>query len=134
MTCTHAANTQPSIQIRESDAERVTNLAIAAEDHSPQVAVLLLGELNRAAVVPDADLPHDTVAMQSTVKFKDEASGIERTLKLVYPHDADIEAGRISILSLVGAGLLGLRTGQSILWPDRAGKQRPLRIIDVIHG
>jgi hypothetical protein len=44
--------------------------------------------------------------MQSTVKFVDEASGVERTLQLVYPQAADIEAERISILSLVGAGLL----------------------------
>ncbi|MCB2084109.1 GreA/GreB family elongation factor [Accumulibacter sp.] len=78
-------------------------------------------------------LPGDVVAMQSTVKFVDEASGVERTLQLVYPQAADIEAERISILSLVGAGLLGLRTGQSIMWPDRAGKQRLLRIVDVVH-
>lgn len=126
-------NTQPPILVRESDAERVTNLAIAAEDHSPQVALLLLGELNRAKVVPDAGLSAEIVAMQSTVTFIDEASGVERRLQLVYPHEADIAAGRISILSLVGAGLLGLRSGQSIMWPDRSGKQRPLRIIEVTH-
>ncbi|RYG89055.1 MAG: hypothetical protein EON59_02365 [Alphaproteobacteria bacterium] len=48
--------------------------------------------------------------------------------------ESDFEAGGISILSRVGAGLLGLTTGQSIMWPDRAGKQRPLRIIEVMKG
>lgn len=134
MTGKQDANAQPPLHIRETDAERVANLAIAAEDNSPQVSMLLLGEINRARVVADAELPHDIVAMQSTVKFIDDASGVERTLQLVYPHDADIAAGRISILSLVGAGLLGLRTGQSIAWPDRAGNQRLLRIIEVAHG
>ena len=133
MTNEPSANDQPPIQIRESDADRVTNLAIAAEGRLPQVAALLLSELDRATVVPDAELPHEIVAMQSTVGFVDEASGVERLLKLVYPPEADIEAGRISILSLVGAGLIGLKQGQSIMWPDRAGNQRRLRIIDVMH-
>ena len=134
MTTHRKARARPPIQIRETDAERIGNLAIEAEERLPQVAELLLAEINRAKVVQDSRLPGDVVAMQSIVKFVDEASDAERTLQLVYPQAADIEAGRISILSLVGAGLLGLRPGQSIAWPDRAGKQRPLRILDVIQG
>ena len=131
MTTHRKAQARPAIQIRETDAERISNLAIEAEDRLPQVAELLLAEINRAKVVQDSRIPGDVVAMQSIVKFADDASGVERTLQLVYPQAADIEAGRISILSLVGAGLLGLRPGQSISWPDRAGKQRALRIMEV---
>lgn len=133
MTSTSRAKAQPPITIRESDAERIANLALGAEDKSPQVAELLLAEINRAKIVPDAQLPRDIVAMQSVVKFVDEASGVERTLQLAYPQDTDIDAGRISILSLVGAGLLGLKPGQSIRWPDRAGRHRELRIIAVMQ-
>ena len=131
MTTHRKARARPLIQIRETDAERIGNLAIEAEERLPQVAELLLAEINRATIVEDSRLPQNVVALQSTVKFLDEASGIERTLQLVYPQHADIAAGRISILSLVGAGLLGLKPGQSISWPDRAGKQRALRIIEV---
>ncbi len=131
MTTHRKAQARPAIQIRETDAERISNLAIEAEDRLPQVAELLLAEINRATIVEDSRLPQNVVALQSTVKFVDEASGIERTLQLVYPQHADIAAGRISILSLVGAGLLGLKPGQSISWPDRAGKQRALRIMEV---
>ena len=131
MTTHRKAQARPAIQIRETDAERISNLAIEAEDRLPQVAELLLAEINRATIVEDSRLPQNVVALQSTVKFLDEASGIERTLQLVYPQHADIAAGRISILSLVGAGLLGLKPGQSISWPDRAGKQRALRIMEV---
>lgn len=134
MTDHPATDAQTPIVIRASDADRVTNFAITAENRLPQVAALLLRELNRAEVIPDAQMPGDIVTMQSTVKFIDEASGVERTLQLVYPTQADFDAGRISILSLVGAGLLGLKAGQSIMWPDRTGKQRPLRIIDVMQG
>ena len=131
MTTHRKAQARPAIQIRETDAERISNLAIEAEDRLPQVAELLLAEINRATIVEDSRLPQNVVALESTVKFLDEASGIERTLQLVYPQHADIAAGRISILSLVGAGLLGLKPGQSISWPDRAGKQRALRIMEV---
>ncbi len=131
MTTHRKAQARPAIQIRETDAERISNLAMEAEDRLPQVAELLLDEINRATIVEDSRLPQNVVALQSTVKFVDEASGIERTLQLVYPQHADIAAGRISILSLVGAGLLGLKPGQSISWPDRAGKQRALRIMEV---
>ena len=131
MTTHRKARARPPIQIRETDAERIGNLAIEAEERLPQVAELLLAEINRATIVEDSRLPQNVVALQSTVKFLDEASGIERTLQLVYPQHADIAAGRISILSLVGAGLLGLKPGQSISWPDRAGKQRALRIMEV---
>lgn len=134
MTTHRKPQARPQIQIRETDVERIRNLAIEAEERLPQVAELLLGEVNRAKVVQDSRLPADVVAMQSTVKFLDETSGVERTLQLVYPQEADIEAGRISILSLVGAGLLGLRPGQSISWPNRSGKQRALRILEVDQG
>ena len=134
MTTNRKGRARPPIQIRETDAERISNLVLDRKEHMPGVADLLLAEISRARLVDDARLPPDVVAMQSTVTFVDEASGVERTLQLVYPYDADIEAGRISIMSLVGAGLLGLRSGQSISWPNRVGEERPLRIIEVKQG
>src|SRR3546814_1242385 len=59
--------------------------------------------------------------MGSSVTFIDEKSRAERTVRLVYPAEADIAAGRMSILTPVGAGLIGLSVGQSINWPDRGG-------------
>src|SRR3546814_7210573 len=55
----------------------------------------------------------------------------EYSYELGYPKDADIAAYRISVLTLVGAGLIGLREGQSILWPDRDGRERKLSILKV---
>lgn len=131
MTTTRKAAVRPPLQMRDADAERISDLALQYEARMPQVADLLLAEINRARVVPHARMSPDVVAMMSTVTFVDEASGVERTLQLVYPHDADLEAGRVSIMSLVGAGLIGLRAGQAISWPDRAGHERSLRITKV---
>jgi len=55
-------------------------------------------------------------------------------VQLVYPADADIDAGKVSILTPVGAGLIGLRAGQAIAWPDRDGRARTLRVLGVARG
>ncbi|WP_296220348.1 GreA/GreB family elongation factor, partial [uncultured Sphingomonas sp.] len=54
-----------------------------------------------------------------------------RMVELVYPGDADIAQGRVSILTPIGAGLIGMRAGRSISWPDRDGRERLLRIVSV---
>lgn len=122
---------RPKIILRKSDAERLTTLALSAEDRVPDVARLLLEELERAEVRDDAKAPAGVVCMNSTVRFVDEAHGEVRTVQLVYPHEADISTNRISVLTPVGAGLIGLSPGQSILWPDRQGRRRELRILEV---
>lgn len=115
----------------DTEADTLTDLALARQERSPEVSALLLEEINRAKIHPANKIPADVVTMHSRVEFVDEASGASRTVELVYPADADIDAGRISIMTPVGAGLIGLREGQSILWPDRDGQQRRLSIVKV---
>lgn len=124
---------RPAIHMIEEEADAITGLAISVEDRLPQVADLLMDEISRAKTYPKAKIPADVVTMNATVAFVDEASGAERTVELVYPKDADISAGRISILTPIGAGLIGLRAGQAIHWPARDGKERWLRIISVVQ-
>lgn len=125
------AAARPPIVLGETDAERLTALALQAEARIPEVAGLLLDELERARIKPDRLVPAGVVGMDSTVEFVDEAHGAPRTVTLVYPGEADIAAGRISVLTHVGAGLIGLSQGQSIVWPDRDGKTRALRVVSV---
>ena len=127
MTNIRAAS-RPPITMIDSDADRLTNLAIGVEDRFPQVSELLLGEISRALVQPLDRVASDVVTMMSSVDFVDEETGAARSVQLVYPGEADIAAGKISILTLIGAGLIGLRAGQSIDWPDRSGKAHKLRI------
>ncbi len=122
---------RPSIHLAEPEADALTNLAYSVEISMPEVSGLLIGEIARATVYKTNKLPRDVVAMLSTVEFIDEANGAMRTVQLVYPRDADISTNRISILTLVGAGLIGLREGQSISWPDRKGQERRLTLVKV---
>jgi regulator of nucleoside diphosphate kinase len=50
---------------------------------------------------------------------------------LVLPSDADIEAGRVSIMTPVGAGLIGMSVGNQINWPCPDGRPRVLKILEV---
>ena len=125
------ASARPPLILSETDAERLSALALQNEAAHPVVAGLLLDEIERAQVRADHRVPAEVVGMNSTVEFVDEAHGEPRTVQLVYPHEADIAAGRISIMTPVGAALIGLKAGQSILWPDRVGETRVLRILKV---
>jgi regulator of nucleoside diphosphate kinase len=130
---TKQAVKRPPIQIAEREADALTDLAVAVADRHPVVSALLLEELDRAEILPSYEIPEDVVTMGATVAFTVEETGEKRTVELVYPRDADIAENRISILTPVGAGLLGLRVGQTISWPDRAGQERLLRIDSVVQ-
>jgi regulator of nucleoside diphosphate kinase len=115
----------------DTEAERLSELAMNIEAAMPQVSELLLRETTRARTHRAAGIPADVVTMGAEVEYRDEASGVTRTVILAWPQDADIAAGRISILTPIGAGLIGLREGQQILWPDRDGRERDLTIVRV---
>jgi regulator of nucleoside diphosphate kinase len=114
----------PSIVLSDKDVVRLERLSDSPEFRHDPTVTQLLAEISRARVVPASELPGDVVSMNSTVECVDERSGIARGLTLVYPHDADIGQGRVSVLSPVGMALLGLRVGQSIDWPAPSGSLR----------
>lgn len=90
-------------------------------------------ELSRADVVAPTEIPPDVVTMNSRARFVDEDTGEEMELTLVYPRDADLSRGRVSVLAPVGAALLGLSVGQSIEWPLPRGGTRRLRVSAVVY-
>lgn len=131
MTTGSTATRRPPVRMIDIEADRIADLAVGIAQRLPQVSRLLLEETSRAELHSAANIPPDVVVMNAVVEFVDEANGQSRTVRLVYPCDADIDAGRISILTPVGAGLIGLRQGQSISWPDREGNERRLSIVRV---
>lgn len=116
-----------AIYLTQEDFERLSDL-IAAQDHR---FAKLEGELERAVVVPRAEIPSDVVTMNSRVVFENETTGERREITLVYPGAADIDAGKVSILVPVGSALLGLRVGQSIDWELSNGDRHRYRVIEV---
>jgi len=121
---------KPPITLTANDYKRLSLLARAAENKMPDVASVLTEELERAHVLADGH-PARTVCMGSEVRFRDDSNGIVRTATLVYPDDADISRRRISVLTPVGAALIGLSAGDSITWETRTGDLRRLTVLEV---
>ncbi|ANL30161.1 transcription elongation factor GreA/GreB family protein (plasmid) [Rhizobium phaseoli] len=90
----------------------------------------LLQELERARFVDDALVPSDVVQMGSAVSFTSDL-GEDKQVTLVFPGEADIAEGKISILTPVGVALIGLKTGQSIDWTARDGRLHRLTVATV---
>jgi regulator of nucleoside diphosphate kinase len=124
----------PPIHIVESEADMISDLAWAARDRFPDVSQLLLEEVGRAQLCSRAALPADVAAMGSTILSRDGARGAPRRVELVYPSHADVALGRISILTPVGAALIGMRAGNAILWPDRDGHLRDIMVDAVVQA
>jgi regulator of nucleoside diphosphate kinase len=121
----------PPIAMRQSDAARLRLLAEAAMKLFPTTADFLAGEIERADILPDEQPMTNIVAMDSRVTFRDEATGQTRTATLVYPDRADVSAGRISVLTPIGAALIGLSPGQTIEFRSPTGGLRALTVLSV---
>ena len=85
--------------------------------------------LDRAVVLESDELPRGVVKMGSTVTYCDDC-GNTRTVTLVYPADADIDDMRISVLTPIGAALIGMQIEESIEWSDRSGRRRVLTVLE----
>jgi regulator of nucleoside diphosphate kinase len=124
---------KPPILLSEPEADMLYDLALTWRQRHPFSAQLLLEELDRARTVPLAELPDDVVTMGSRVVFLDRARGEERSVELVYPVAADMGQSRVSVMTPIGAGLIGMRRGDEIDWPDRQGERRRLKIVAVVQ-
>lgn len=64
-----------------------------------------------ARLIDDSQLDSSKVLVLSNVKIKNQANGMEMTYSLVADGEADLAAGKISVNSPIGKGLLGKSVG-----------------------
>jgi len=121
---------KPAIVISQTDYSRLDGLAAAIAARNAEAADELQSELDRAQVVSDAALPANVIRMGSIVEFEPD-TGPAKVVRLVFPDEADIAEGRISILTPIGTALIGLKPGQSITWQARDGCQHKLKVVSV---
>jgi len=121
---------KPPLVLSRPDVERLEAL-LEQPAHAGPAFDALREELARAEVREPGDMPPDAITMNATARFRDEASGDEREMTLVFPRDADGRPDRVSVLAPVGSALLGLRTGQSIEWPVPGGRSTRLVVLAV---
>jgi len=119
----------PHVVVGKTDHHELMVLAMVAAGY-PDAADDLLFKLERALIIPETDLADDIVRMGSVVKFWAD-SGKVREVSLVYPKNADISLGRVSVLTPVGTALIGLRAGEATTWEARDGREHTLRVMSV---
>lgn len=120
----------PEIFLTPAEHDQLSRLV--GDHEATGAAGLLQQELDRATVTEDR--PAHAVGLDRWVHYVDGRAGQPRRVKIVLPQQADIDAGLISALSHVGAGLIGLPEGESILWPDPSGAVRKLTPVLVEDG
>lgn len=104
------ADALPPIRIPAADHARLRSIATQALAERHPVASFLLAELARAEVCAD-ELPADTVGMNGWVTYRlDTGWPAERRI-LVYPQDYAAPDLHLSVMSPLGAALLGLQAG-----------------------
>lgn len=92
----------------------------------------LRGELQRRTVVSPTQVPRDVVTMHSQVRVRDLRLDEAELYTLVYPEEADLESGRISVLAPIGTALLGARPGQ-VVRSDTPSGPRLLKIERILY-
>jgi regulator of nucleoside diphosphate kinase len=99
---------------------------------SPQIDTVfrLRAELSRALVLEADEVPDESIGLNSHVEIEDVESGETESYTLTLPAQADFDQGRLSVLTPIGAGLLGYGEGDEIEWPTPGGLRR-IRVLTV---
>ena len=125
---------QDQMVVTEADGRRLQRMIGSLRDSlrtigDPYEVYLraLEDQLARRSLVPQADVGDDTVTMNSTVRVRELDTGRSQVLTLVYERDADVFGEKVSVLTPLGAAILGSRVGDVVEWQSRRGP-RQLRI------
>ncbi|WP_180129661.1 GreA/GreB family elongation factor [Rhodoferax sp. BLA1] len=92
----------------------------------------LAEDLNSADLVVSRDIASDIVTMNSQVEIVHDGSAQRQKFTLCYPANADAGRGLISVLSPVGAALLGRRVGDTACWNMPQGEARSAKVVAVL--
>lgn len=124
-----------SMVISDADMHRLSGL-VRALKNSPFQDQLQLESLNQtlgsAEVISSERIPRDVIRMNSRIRVLDLGTGEKKLHTLVFPEDADISTGRISVLAPVGIALLGRRNRDIIEVKVPRGIRR-LRVEHVLY-
>jgi regulator of nucleoside diphosphate kinase len=124
---------KPPIHLIDTDYDLIAQLAMGIERRSPEFSKMLLDEIDRAEIHARGTLPAGIITLGSEVEYLDMGTDEKRRVRLVMPGEANMEVGLLSILTPVGAGLIGLAKGQTIDWPCPSGRPRVIKILEVVQ-
>ena len=127
---------ETTIYITELDRQRLEKLIELAGERSRranhQYLSRLEEELERAETVAPEEVPADVITMRSKVRLRDLDTGEQMVYTLVFPSEANLDEGKISVLAPVGTAMLGYRVGSQIEWDVPSGRRR-LKVEELLY-
>lgn len=123
-----------SIIVSDTDIERLNHLVrdlIQSRFRDQAQVELLERTLENAEVTSSARSPGNVIKMNSRFRVLDLRTGKKQVYTLVYPDEADVSSGSISVLAPLGIALLGRRQGD-IIEVDVLSRIRRVRIERVV--
>jgi len=127
MTATNPTAT--TLYLTELDVTRLERMA--SRPGAAHMADMLDELLARAAIVTPQEIPTDVVTMNSRLVCALQGDAAPRQWTLVYPDEADFDAGRLSVLSPVGHALLGARAGQTVSYRMPDGREQHVTVTEI---
>jgi transcription elongation GreA/GreB family factor len=105
----------PKIALTASDYPRLEQLARLAAQKGDLDGIFLTSEIDRADIVPDErDDLRSLVTVGSWVTYCTNWGVPRRTVQLVWPEECWSDPARISVLTPLGAALIGLQVGDQM--------------------
>jgi len=92
----------------------------------------LEAELKRAIIVDAKEVPTDVITMNSQADLVDLDTGEKVTFTVVFPRNANVDEGRISVLAPLGAAMLGYRAGDEFEWKVPHGT-RQFKVTKILY-
>jgi regulator of nucleoside diphosphate kinase len=104
--------------------KRLMNLTGYYKDDTMRLSVKkLAGELDSAKIFDEAKMPNDVIRFNSTITIV-SMNGWQRKFKLVMPNESDVKNDKVSILTPMGAAVIGYAEGDPLVWDFPSGKQQ----------
>jgi len=123
------------IYITDNDMRRLKKLIMVAREFGKEGEKYLMdleGELERGKVVKPQDIPNNIITMHSKIRLRNIDTQEEMIYQLVFPDNADVNQGKISILAPIGTALLGYKVGDIVKWKVPAGLTK-LKVEEILY-
>jgi len=104
--------------------KRLMNLSGYYKDETLRKSVKkLVGEMESAKICDEADMPEDVIRFNTALTIVSN-SGWHKKFKLVMPNAGDVKNDKISILTPMGAAVIGYSEGDTLKWEFPSGEQQ----------
>lgn len=122
----------PEILLTTTDLQRLLRIIRDASQDSAVATRLLAREIDRARVVPPMAMPAEVVTMRSQVRFRYDNIPQLHEAMLLYPGDPGRYERKLSVLTPLGAALLGLFEGQTMRFEQEDGSAHCVSVVSVL--